>query len=254
MNQKYSYLRYMIENGSRLGNRKLNEYRKIEVKVGVISKAEGSAIVKIGNTEVIVGVKMDVLQPFQDTPKEGILIVNSELYPIASSAFELGPPSEDAIELARIVDRGVRESNAIDMEKLCIVEGEKVWGVFVDIQPINHDGNIIDASGIATIAALLNAKIPKYEDGKVIYEEKKKKLPIRKKPIPVTIGFIKNRIIVDPDAEEEKIIDSRITITTTDNAEICAIQKGGSGTLNYDNICEAFDISIALGKKIRSLL
>lgn len=45
---------------------------------------------------------------------------------MASPAFESGRPPESAIELGRIVERGLRESKAIDTEALCIVAGVKV--------------------------------------------------------------------------------------------------------------------------------
>jgi len=52
-------------------------------------------------------------------------MTNLELLPLASPMFESGPPREDAVELARVVDRGIRESESIDLSKLCITPGEK---------------------------------------------------------------------------------------------------------------------------------
>ncbi len=254
MNVQTRYIHDMISRGLRIDGRKLDEHRKIVIEKNVIEHAEGSARVRLGDTEVIVGVKMDVGEPFPDTPNEGVLIVNAELSPLASPEFELGPPGENAIELARVVDRGIRESKCIDMEKLCIKEGEKVWMVFIDIQPLNHDGNLIDASGIAAITALLNTKIPKYDGERVNYEEKKDKLPVREKPIPVTLAQINGKLIVDPTREEEDVMNSRITIITKGNGNICAMQKGGRGGFSMEKIEEAIDIAIKKGKEIRGLL
>ncbi|MEM5872152.1 MAG: exosome complex protein Rrp42, partial [Candidatus Aenigmatarchaeota archaeon] len=225
------------------------------IEANVSEFAEGSARVKLGNTEVVVGVKMDVGEPFPDTPNEGILVVNAEFYPVASPEFELGPPREDAIELARIVDRGIRESKCIDMEKLCIKEGEKVWMVMIDIQPLSHDGNLIDASGIAAIVALLNTYLPKYENDKVVYGEKSDtKLPIKDLPIPVTFALLENTLLVDPNLEEEDVMDGRLTVTTTSDGNICALQKGGACAFTFENIEEALKLSIEKGNEIREMI
>lgn len=61
-----------------------------------------------------------------ERPTEGFFHFNTEFSPMASPAFEPGRPPESAIELGRIVERGLRESKAIDTEALCIVAGVKV--------------------------------------------------------------------------------------------------------------------------------
>lgn len=256
MNFQKQYIFNHISKGLRLDGRKLDDFRKIEIEKTPIEQAEGSARVKMGNTEVIAGVKVDVGEPFSDKPGDGVLIVNAEFSPLASPEFELGPPREKAIELARIVDRGIRESKCIDTEKLCIKKGEKVWMVFIDIQPLTHDGNLIDAAGIAAITALLNAKMPKYDkkEEKAIHEEKDKSLPVKDVPVPVTFGFVSGKLIVDPSLEEEEAIDSRVTITTKSNGNVCAVQKGNIGFLSSENIDEAVEFSVKRGKEIRELI
>src|SRR4030067_3156086 len=106
--------------GKRLDGRELTDYREVKVESGLIERAEGSARVRLGKTEVLVGVKIEKGTPFPDTPNEGVLTVNAELVPLAYAAYEPGPPDENSVELARIVDRGIRESKTIDNEKLCI--------------------------------------------------------------------------------------------------------------------------------------
>lgn len=231
------YVKKLVENNLRIDGRAFMDHRELIVETGLYKKAEGSALVKLGETMVAVGVKMSVEEPFPDTPNEGILIVNAEFPPVASPDFEPGPPGEEAIELARVVDRGIRESKAIDFEKLCITPGEKVWAVFIDIHVLNDDGNLIDASGIGAIAALLNTKIPKYdaENDKVDYSVREEPLPVRKVPIPVTFAKIAGKIVVDPCKEEEEAMEARITITTTGDV-ICAIQKGHGGFFTAEEV------------------
>jgi len=221
----------MIEKGKRLDGRGLNDYREIKVEQGLIERAEGSARVLLGKTDVLVGIKVETGTPFPDTPNEGVQTVNAELVPLASPSFEPGPPDENSIELARIVDRGIRESKAIDTGKLCIEPGKKVFVVFVDVYVLNHDGNLIDASAIAAVSALMNTKMPNYEieNGELKIKTGYTSLPMKSHPVTVTVGKIGSNLIVDPWLEEEQVMDARMSMAINDDGNICAIQKGGSG-------------------------
>jgi exosome complex component RRP42 len=243
----------LLEKGKRLDERNLTDFREIKIEQGIIEKAEGSARVLMGKTEILVGVKVETGEPFPDTPNEGVMTVNAELVPVASPNFEPGPPDENSIELARVVDRGIRESHAIDTSKLCIEPGKKVFVVFVDVYVLNHDGNLIDASAMAAIAALLNTKMPNYEikDGEVKIKQGYTPLPIKSHPITVTIGKINNKLIVDPWLEEESVMDSRITFASNEEGNICAIQKGGSSSFTPQQILEASKIALDKAVELR---
>lgn len=204
----------------------------------------------------MVGIKIEIGKPYSDTPNEGVLTVNVELVPIASPTFEPGPPKENAIELARVVDRGIRESKAIDVKKLCIKPGKKVFIVFVDVYVLNHDGNLIDASALAALAALLNTKMPKYEieEDEVKIKPGYTQLQMRKHPIAVTFAKINDKLIVDPQFEEEQIMDARLTITTEENGNICAIQKGGAGYFTPKQVLEVAKMAKDKAEQIRKKL
>jgi exosome complex component RRP42 len=249
-----NYALELIGKGKRIDGRKFDEFRTIEVKENIIQKAEGSALVKLGETEVIAGVKMNVGTPFPDTPNEGILVVNTEFTPLASPDFESGPPGENAVELARIVDKCIRESKSIELEKLALVPGEKVWATFVDIHIINHQGNLLDASALASIVALRNTKIPKIEEEKIIRDEFTGKLPVVFKPIEVTVCKIGNNFILDPNLEEEKILDTKLSIAIRDDDKICALQKQGSKEFDFQDVERMIDIALEKSKELRKLV
>jgi len=256
-NIKRRRMEQLISEGKRADGRDLMEYRPITIEKGFIERAEGSARVRLGRTEVAVGVKIEVESPFPDTPEEGILMVNAELVPLASPTFEPGPPDENAIELARVVDRGIRESKAIDLKKLCIVPGEKVFTVFVDIYVLNHDGNLIDASAMGALAALTNTKMFGYtvKGGEVtIKREERVPLPIQNHPVTVTFAKLGDELVVDPSLEEEEVMDARLTITVDDKGRICAAQKGGSGFLTLEEIAEAVKMAQVKAREIRELV
>lgn len=244
-----------LEKGVRYDGRKKDQLRDIEIKTGVIETAEGSAYVRCGNTEVIAGVKMTVEKPFPDTPEEGILMVGAELYPLSSSKYESGPPDSKAIEVARVIDRGIRESKSIDNKRLCVTAGEKVWTINVDIAPLNDDGNLIDVGSMAAVAAVLNAKFPKYEDGKVDYKVKTtESLPFNKLPVAITILKLGNHYLVDPTDLEQDAADARLTVTSLGDGELCAMQKGGDSPLSIDDIDKMINLAVTKADEIRKLI
>jgi exosome complex component RRP42 len=248
------YALELIQKGKRIDERKFDEFRKIEIKRNIIKTAEGSASVKIGETHVIAGVKLNIGTPFADRPEEGVLIVNAEFTPLASPDFESGPPSEDAVELARVVDRGIRESKCIKLEDLVIEPGLKVWSVFVDIHIINHDGNLMNAAALAAIAALLSTKIPKMEDGKIVRGEFVKDLPIVHYPINITICKIGKKYLIDPILEEESVINAKLTIAVMEDDKICAMQKQGKEGIVFEELSEMIDLAIEKSKELRKLI
>jgi len=248
------YILKLIENDERIDGRKMDEFRKINVETGCIKRAEGSARVKFGKTDVIVGIKMEIGEPFSDMPNMGVLKTGAEFTPIASPDFESGPPGEDAIELARVVDRGIRESECIDLEKLCLKEEEKVWEVYVDIHIINHDGNLIGASALAAISALKTTKIPKLEDDKIIRDKLEKKLPLLHEPITVTVGKVSDKFIIDSTKEEEEVLNSKLTVAIMEDEKICAMQKGGTDRISFDDIEKMINLAIKKSKELRKLL
>jgi exosome complex component RRP42 len=239
-------IQQFLSKGKRFDGRKLEEFRNIEIEVGISKKAEGSCRVKIGKTEVIVGIKMDIGAPYADSPDKGNLMTTAELLPLSSPRFEAGPPRFPAIELGRVIDRGLRESGFIDFKKLCIKEGEKVWTIFVDIYTMNDDGNLMDAAGIGAVIALKNARIPKYDKDteKVKYGElTDKKIELSEIiPIPITIHKIKDNFIVDPTREEEDLSETRVTLGSSKGI-IYSIQKGGTDLLTSEDMEKIIDIN-----------
>ncbi len=259
MNKMEEHLLKAIDTDARIGGRTKTDYRDIKIETGVIKTAEGSAKLTIGDTIVIAGVKMSVEKPYADTADQGNLMINVELLPASSSKFESGPPSLTAIELARVTDRGIRESHAIDSKKLCIKKGEAVWSVIVDICTINAAGNLFDACSLAAIAAIKDAKFPKLEETEAglaaNYKEKTdESLPMQSVPIGVTVYKMGDNLVIDPSEEEEALIEGRLTVTADKDGVICALQKGGDTVFSVDEIDQLLTLALKKAKELRSKL
>ena len=256
---KRETIKKLIKKGERIDGRKLEEYRPIEIILNPIPKAEGSAWVKLGNTIVMTGIKLEVGTPYSDRPNEGVLQVHAEFVPLASPTFEPGPPDENAIETARVIDRSLREPRAIRLEDLVIIPGRKVWLVFNDIYLIDHDGNIIDAGMLSSMLALNLAKIPKIvsiEDDNIVVDKtvKETPLPLNLNVVTVTIGLIDEIPLVDPLLEEELVIDSKITIAFDEKGRITGIQKAGMKGIRTPVLDEVVDIASKKASELHELL
>ncbi len=236
------YIKRLFGEEKRFDGRKLLDLRKLDISSDVSNKAEGSARIKLGNTDIVVGVKLGIEEPYPDSPDKGNLMCTAEFLPLASSRFESGPPGFEAIELGRLTDRAIRESGIIDLKKLVITPGERVWTVYIDIYPINDDGNLIDAANLAAVVALKLAKMPSLDkDGKIDYENKKGNLPISKETLPISFSFYKlgDSIILDPTREEEQACDARLTFSISKwNKQymINSCQKAGKNTFSQEEI------------------
>ena len=244
----------LLAQGKRADERALDQLRPLKIETGVIPKANGSARVTLGNTQVIAGVKIATGIPFPDTPDKGILMVNTEILPMSAPSAEAGRPSDEAIELARVVDRGVRESEMVDLGKLSLVPGKTVVAIFVDCNIMNVGGNLFDATSYAVVSALRTARMKKYavKDDKAAATDEWVPVPVERTPVSVTMARIGERLVVDPNTEEEASMDMRITITTDDDGSICASQKGEASTISPAQVLEAADTSIRVGRQVRA--
>uniref|UniRef100_A0A2P2KMU3 Protein ECERIFERUM 7 n=2 Tax=Rhizophora mucronata TaxID=61149 RepID=A0A2P2KMU3_RHIMU len=227
----------------RIDGRNPLEYRKITIKFG---REDGSSEVQLGQTHVMGFVTGQLVEPYRDRPNEGSLSIFTEFSPMADPSFEAGRPGESAIELGRIVDRGLRESRAVDTESLCVLAGKLVWAIRIDLHILDNGGNLVDAANIAALAALLTFRRPECtlggEDGQEVTihpPEVREPLPliVHHLPIAVTFAFFSSQhmMVIDPTHNEEAVMGGRMTVTVNANGDICAIQKpGGEGVLQSD--------------------
>lgn len=247
----------LLGQGKRADGRALDEPRKLVVDTNVVPKANGSARVRLGDSEVVCGVKIQPDRPFPDMGDKGIFICTAELLPLSHPSVETGPPGPEVIELARVVDRGIRESHMVDLSQMVIEKDKSVVGVFADNVVVDYDGNLFDACSYAATAALLSSKSPKWEmkdDVPTLVDGQESSIPITTVPVSVTMAKIGGHILVDPNADEWACMDARITITTDSNGNICALQKGGTDGFTLDEVVKCGEISVRVGAQIRESL
>ena len=254
------YVLDLLSRGTRMDGRGFMEYREITIDAGPMLKADGSARVNLGDTQVTVGVKYEVGTPYPDAPDQGIITCMAEFIPFASPMFESGPPREDAIELARVVDRGIRHSEIVDKKKLCITPHEEVFLLFTDIYYTQHNGNPWDCASLAAICALKSVMLPdlKKEDrgGQMFLVPQGNEWSLDIQDYPVTITFVKidKYIIVDPNLMEELICDARISYCIDKEGRITSIQKNGSGTFSKEELVDTAKKARDIAPKLQDMV
>ncbi|KAL0126111.1 hypothetical protein PUN28_004914 [Cardiocondyla obscurior] len=215
-NCERNFVNKCIEEETRLDGRKLLEPRPVKINFG---SNWGCCMVSLGHTRAVAQVSCDIQQPKTSRPNEGMIRISVELTPLAAQHFESGRQSEAAILISRQLEKCFKDSKCIDLESLCIVADKKVWNLRIDINIINHDGNLVDCASIATLAALMHFHRPDVtstgEEVIIHLASEKDFLPLTLFHYPVCISFItfkSGNSIMDPTYTEEKVGVAELTL------------------------------------------
>lgn len=240
----------LARDGKRLDGRGVDDYRPITIEHGFVASADGSALVRIGHSAVVCGVKLEPGKPFPDTPNAGVLTTNAELVPLSNPTFEPGPPQPRAIEVSRVIDRAIRAAETIDLTKLCVTPGEKTWVCYVDVHVIDHSGNLIDTGSLAALAALTHTTLPAHRFG---LAEADSPLAIQHHPVETTFVRLGDALAVDPSFDEELACQGRLTIATDEVGRIVAMQKGLVGAFSPEDVKSLAERAFRHGDRMRKL-
>jgi exosome complex component RRP43 len=196
-----AHLQSSSESPSKRANGRLpTEFRTPHINNGSLTHAEGSAVVRIGDTTVVCGVRGEILlasnvgryRADNSTAQDGymeakeldLLVPNIELATGCSPAFLPGqPPSTLAQSLSTRVYSLLHSSRLVNSEDLKIwyqppdlsdldkmddedqgtiePEVKAFWTLYIDILFISLDGNPFDAAWAAVVSALYNVRLPK---------------------------------------------------------------------------------------------
>ncbi|KAG5848258.1 hypothetical protein ANANG_G00096560 [Anguilla anguilla] len=258
-NCERQFLLKAIEEKKRLDGRQTYDYRNIKITFGT---DYGCCIVDLGKTRVLAQVSCELVAPKENRPTEGILFLSLELSPMASPIFEAGRQSELLVKLNRLLERCLRNSKCIDTESLCVVSGEKVWQIRVDVHVLNHEGNLMDAASIAAIAGLCHFRRPDVgiqgDEVTVYGPEERDPVPLSIYHMPICVSFAffleGTYLLVDPSEREERVMDGLLVIAMNKHREICSIQSSGGIMLLKDQVLRCSKIASVKVSEITDLI
>ncbi|KAH6575020.1 hypothetical protein BASA50_009645 [Batrachochytrium salamandrivorans] len=248
-----------IQAGIRTDGRTLNTVRNIKISLG---PQLGFVQVQLGKTRIMSTVSCEIVRPLAGSPSDGVINFNTEFSPMASPAFGTDRISEDEVLISRMLEKALRRARAVDTEGLCIVAGEKVWAIRVDIRVLDHEGNILDCACIAAMCSLLHFKRPDVtvigEDVTIHTLEEKNPigLNIHHIPICVTFAFFNQGEcqVIDPSLLEEQVQDGEMTIVINIHREICTLSKAGGTPISPDQVIHCANIAAIKSTEITELI
>ncbi|KAL7422627.1 hypothetical protein Q5752_001918 [Cryptotrichosporon argae] len=209
------YLSRFLARGYRPDGRKLAASRAASVNAGSIATADGSALVRLGDTTVVCGIKAEVAEPDSARPNEGFIVPNIDLPALCSPKFKPGPPGDEAQTLSSWLYELLISSQTVPLDSLCISPGRAAWALYIDVVCINYDGNAFDAAVLAAMAALRDTRLPRAnvdDDGQVVCTAKRHPLKLGPMPLTASFGIFTNQLLPDPTAFETPLLRTRITL------------------------------------------
>ncbi|XP_037943070.1 exosome complex component RRP45-like isoform X1 [Teleopsis dalmanni] len=253
----------LIKSNARPDGRKIDEFRQMKINFGA---DWGSVMVSLGKTKVLVQASCDLGVPKATRPNEGVLFINVEIGPMASPQFEIGRQGSLVLKIKSMLERTFKESGAVDLESLCVKAEECVWILRIDINVLNHDGNLTAACAIGTVAALAHFRRPDVSiiEGDVNIHPASEKdfipMVLHHYPICVTYAIFDDGQITlaDPTFQEERASQSELVFGINSYREICCFNLGGSAQVAPRVLVKclknAADKSIAIIEQIKVLV
>ncbi|XP_049862902.1 exosome complex component RRP42 [Schistocerca gregaria] len=263
-----TYILHGVDEDFRTDGRNRRTYRPIELETEVVIHANGSARLRLANTDILVGVKTEIDTPFPERPNEGKIEFFVDCSANATPAFE-GRGGEDlATEISASLARAYMSSQVFNLSPLIITPGVHCWKLYVDILILECGGNLFDAVSLAVKAALHNTRVPKVEnEGKDGDEEMLvlsqnyndcTHLDVSNTPVLITLCKIGDNCVVDPTAEEEACSVASVVIAVTESGLVTSVFKTGEGSLSphtfRDALIEGRDIGYNLNKTLKNAL
>ncbi|KAM8708923.1 hypothetical protein ACLKA7_015832 [Drosophila subpalustris] len=238
-----TFIQGAAKQSTRFDGRKLNEFRDVKLTFGA---DWGTVSVSMGETKVLAQVSCDLGTPTSARANEGTLHLNVDIKGVAFLDEVQATHDQRSLTLNSLLERTFRSSRCLDLESLCIAVEQHVWCVRVDINVLNHDGNLYDASTIAALAALMHFRRPdvSYIDDQIrTYSERERELmPLLFLHYPVSVTYCVYKStpqpLVDPTLLEENAADSIIVLSFNSYQELCTLNAGGTAPTNVRTIMQ----------------
>ncbi len=220
-------IRELAREGKRIDGRSPEQHRNVRMEVGVLSNADGSALVAYGDTVVVAAVygPREVHPRHLALPDRAILRVRYHMTPFSTPDERKRPePTRREIEISKII----REA----LEPVVILEQFPRTSIDVFIEVLQADGSTRVASITAASLALADAGIP-----------------MRDLVVGVSVGKIENLIIVDLNRVEDGYGDGDMPIAfMCRRGLLTLLQADGQWTI--EEIEKAIDMAYRAAENI----
>ena len=205
---------------SRIDGRANDELRPIEIVPNINKFAEGSCLIRCGNTHVLCTASVEERTPPHVPEGEGWVTAEYSMLPRANrerskrdvSKLKLSPRSA---EIQRLVGRALR--CAVDMKKL----GPR--SITVDCDVLQGDGGTRTASVTGGFVALSYALHKLVEQGVI------GQMPLKTCVAAISAGIVNDELLLDLCYEEDSAAQVDLNCVMTGEGELIEIQGTGEG-------------------------
>lgn len=197
---------------TRKNDRSNNEMRSVEIAVGVNKHAEGSALIKFGDTHVICTASIENHVPrWMRGSDEGWITAEYGMLPRSTHErmnreSARGKQSGRTMEIQRLIGRSLRQ--AVDLK-------------YLKDKTINIDCDVIQADGGTRTASISGACVALFEAIKNSHDDQR---AIKEYVAAVSIGLKDGRPLLDLDYEEDSSADTDLNVVMTESGGIIEIQ------------------------------
>ena len=197
---------------TRINNRQVDQMRPIEIEIGVNKHAEGSALVKFGDTHVICTATIENHVPrWMRGSNEGWITAEYGMLPRSTHSrmnreSARGKQSGRTMEIQRLIGRSLRQ--AVDLKFL------KDKTISVDCDVIQADGGTRTASISGACVALFEAIKNSHGDHRAIKEY----------VAAVSIGLQDGEPLLDLNYEEDSSAETDLNVVMTESGGIIEVQ------------------------------
>jgi ribonuclease PH len=220
----------------RSDGRKPNELRPVRIVRDYLKYPEGSTLVEFGNTRVICTVSIqEGVPPFLKGKGQGWITAEYAMLPRATQTRNIRESVQGRIggrthEIQRMIGRAMRTT--LDLTKV----GERTF--WIDCDVVQADGGTRTAAITGAFVALADAVIKLYDNGVL------NSTPIKDFVAAVSVGIIKNQILLDLNFEEDSSAEVDMNVVATGSGSISEIQALGE---EHSFSREDFDKMLTLG-------
>ena len=197
---------------TRKNNRSNDEMRPLEIEVGVNKHAEGSALIKFGDTHVICTASIENHVPrWMRGSNEGWITAEYGMLPRSTHErmnreAARGKQSGRTMEIQRLIGRSLRQ--AVDLK-------------YLKDKTINVDCDVIQADGGTRTASISGACVALFEAIKNSHDDQR---AIKEYVAAVSIGLKDGRPLLDFDYEDDSSADTDLNVVMTESGGIIEIQ------------------------------
>lgn len=256
-----AYIEAGAAQGIRGDGRGMLDLRPVTLETGVLPTASGSARVRIGGvTDILVGVKAEVVEPSVDAPDEGLMSFSVECSSLASPDFVGRGGADLNAELSQLLTRLYVSSATRELRRgLALIPGKKCWMLHVDALVLDSGGNLYGALSLAVRAALRVVLLPRVviipgeadDDDEIEVDEEvfEKLSKSDDAPVAVTLSAVGGRgiYIADSTSEEETCAKAAITMGVNLSGRACGAVSAGTGGVDMDTLNSMLKDAVRVG-------